>query len=105
MGVKIPRLGYLDPHPVKSAFGKFEDFLFTCEAVLFSIVFEEIFRDLTKPIELCYISCQLKGVGSRYPGYLRYLDPHPVKSAFGKFEDFLFTYEAVLFSIVFDVNI
>ena len=45
--------GYLDPHPIKSAFGKFEEFLFTCEAVLFSNVFEEIFRNLKKPMELC----------------------------------------------------
>ena len=39
-GVKIPWLGYLDPRPIKSAFGKSEEILFTCEAVLFSVVFD-----------------------------------------------------------------
>ena len=35
-----PRLGYLDPHQIKSAFGNLKNFLFTCEAVGFSVVFD-----------------------------------------------------------------
>ena len=58
VGVKIPQLGYLDSHPVKSAFGKFEEFLLTCDAVLVSIVFDVSIKGFKKPMELCNISSQ-----------------------------------------------
>ena len=71
--VKIHRLGYLVPHPIKSAFGKFEEFFFTYETVLFSIV--------------CILT------------------PTQLSLHLENLKNSLFTCEAVLFSIVFDVKI
>ena len=55
-GVKIPLLGYLDPHP--SLHFENLEILFTLEAVFFQLYLKRIFRDLTEPMELCNISRQ-----------------------------------------------
>ena len=64
MGVKIPQLGYLDPHP-SLHFENLKNFYLPIRQFYFQLYLKRISRDLKKPMELCYIS------------KLGYLDPHP----------------------------
>ena len=88
-GVKIPRLGYLDPHPIKSAFGKFwRIFYLPVRLFYFQLYLMWISRDLEKLWNfVTSVANYMGGGGQDTPAGVSWL---PLKSAFWKFEDFFF---------------
>ena len=83
-----------------------KNFLFTCKAVLFSVVFDVYIQGFKKTKRWNFVTSVAKnrGWGSRYPGW-GILSPTQLSLHLENLKIFLFTYKAVLFSIVFEENV